>query len=150
MRILASLLVALVILCHAAPAQTLDSRHSGRRTGDFDGKTLALINAYRADKGLTKLLPSGALHTIAREHSRYQANRNNLSHDGFRQRMGKAKAAGLSPRCTENAGYNYRSPQHLFAGWRQSSGHNQNLLRPHLRYAGVSVVGRYSTFFACG
>ncbi|WP_088691752.1 MULTISPECIES: CAP domain-containing protein [unclassified Rhizobium] len=118
-------------------------------TGDFGAQTLALINAYRASRGLSPLAANGTLKALARQHSQYQAVRRAISHDGFRQRSAQARAAGLSVVCSENVGVGYMTPQQLFSGWRNSPGHNTNLLRPNLRYAGVSVVGGYSTFFAC-
>lgn len=73
-----------------------------------------------------------------------------MGHDGFRQRAARAKAAGMPMRCTENVGVRYMDAQHLLSGWKNSPAHNVNLLRPNLRYAGVSVIGSYATFFACG
>jgi uncharacterized protein YkwD len=120
------------------------------RTTDFGPETLKLINSYRASRGLSPLVANETLTALARQHSRYQAARGNINHDGFRQRSAKAKAAGFSGVCTENVGVRYKSAQQLFSGWRNSAGHNTNLLRPNMRYAGVAVVGAYSTFFACG
>lgn len=117
--------------------------------GDFGPETLALINAYRVSRGLSPLASHRTLEALARQHSRYQASRNSLGHDGFRQRSAQAKAAGLSLVCAENVGYNYQNAQQLFSGWRNSALHRTNLLRPNMRYAGVSVVGAYSTFFTC-
>ena len=96
------------------------------------------------------LAANGTLKALARQHSRDQAARGTIGHDGFRQRSAQAKAAGLSGVCTENVGVRYRSAQALFSGWRNSAGHNTNMLRPNMRYAGVSVYGADSTFFACG
>ncbi len=118
-------------------------------TGDFGSQTLALINSYRASRGLSPLAANGTLKALAQQHSRYQAARRSMSHDGFRQRSAQARAAGLSVVCSENVAMGYTTPQQLFAGWRRSWGHNTNLLRPNLRYAGVATVGGYSTFFAC-
>ncbi|EPE99248.1 CAP domain-containing protein [Rhizobium grahamii] len=118
-------------------------------TGDFGAQTLALINSYRTSRGLAPLAANGTLKALARQHSQYQATRRHMSHDGFRHRSAQAKAAGLSIVCSENVGSGHLTPQQLFSGWRRSPGHNTNLLRPNLRYAGVSVVAGYSTFFAC-
>lgn len=119
-------------------------------TFNFGAQTLTLINSYRASRGISLLASHGTLKALARQHNRYQAARNAMSHDGFRQRSAQAKAAGLSGICTENVGTRYKNAQDLFSGWTNSAGHNTNLLRPNMRYAGVSVVGAYSTFFACG
>ena len=118
--------------------------------GDFGPQTLTMINSYRVSKGLPPLAFDGTLERVARQHSVYQARRNRMTHEGFRDRMEMARGAGLGGRCTENAGVRYRNAQQLFAGWRNSPAHDDNMLRPHLRHAGVSVVGAYSTFFACG
>ncbi|HEY5819320.1 MAG TPA: CAP domain-containing protein [Mesorhizobium sp.] len=122
---------------------------AGRATGNFGPETLTLINSYRVSRGLSPLATNGTLQALARQHSQYQSSRNTLSHNGFRERSARAKAAGLSVVCAENAGYNYKNAQQLFLGWRNSPGHRTNMLRPNLRYAGVSVVGDYATFFAC-
>lgn len=118
-------------------------------TGDFGPQTLTLINSYRTSRGLSPLVSNATLKALAREHSKHQAARNAISHDGYRQRSAQAKAAGLSGICAENVGVKYRSAQQLFSGWQNSGAHNTNMLRPNLRYAGVSVVGDYATFFAC-
>jgi uncharacterized protein YkwD len=118
-------------------------------TADFGPETLTLINSYRMSLGLSSLTPHSTLRTLARQHSQYLSARNTISHDGFRERSAEARAAGLSVVCAENVGYNYRNAQQLFSGWRNSTLHRTNLLRPNLRYAGVSVVGAYATFFAC-
>ena len=118
-------------------------------TSNFGPETLTLINSYRVSRGLSPLASNRTLEALARQHSQYQSARNTLSHDGFRQRSAKAKAAGLSIVCAENSGLNYKNAQQLFLGWRNSGAHRKNLLRPNLRYAGVSVVGAYATFFAC-
>nr|WP_245268030.1 CAP domain-containing protein [Rhizobium sp. 42MFCr.1] len=108
-------------------------------TGDFGSQTLALINSYRASRGLSPLAANGTLKALAQQHSRYQAARRSMSHYGFRQRSAQARAAGLSVVCSENVAMGYTTPQQLFAGWRRSWGHNTNLLRPNLRYAGVPL-----------
>jgi uncharacterized protein YkwD len=118
-------------------------------TGDFGPETLTLINSYRTSRGLSPLASNATLKSLARQHSQYQGAREAISHDGYRQRSAQAKAAGLSGICAENVGVKYRSAQQLFSGWKNSGAHNTNMLRPNLRYAGVSVVGDYSTFFAC-
>lgn len=136
-------IVALISGCTSAaqlPAPTVD----------FGPQTLTLINSYRTSRGLSPLAENATLKALALQHSREQAARGTINHDGFRQRSAQAKAAGLSGVCTENVGIRYQNAQHLFSGWRNSYAHNTNLLRPNMRYAGVAVVGNFSTFFACG
>lgn len=144
MKILQAIAIAVLISGCAGAAQPPQVT-----TGDFGPQTLALINSYRTSRGLSPLAENATLKALARQHSRYQATRRTISHDGFRQRSAQAKAAGLSVVCTENVGIGYRNAQHLFSGWRNSGAHNKNLLRPDMRYAGVAVVGNFATFFAC-
>ena len=143
MKILKTIVMTVLLSACAASSQPVAN------TVDFGAETLTLINSYRVSRGLSPLTSNGALRTLARQHSQYQAAKNAISHDGFRQRSAQAKAAGLSVVCAENVGYNYRNAQHLFSGWKNSTPHRTNLLRPNIRYAGVSVVGAYATFFAC-
>jgi len=117
--------------------------------GDYGPETLALINSYRAEHGLAPLAPHGALQALARQHSLEQAASGRMSHAGYRERSAAAREAGLSVLCAENVGHKYRNARQLFSGWKSSAPHRTNLLRPNIRYAGVSVVGDFSTFFAC-
>ncbi len=144
MKILKIIAMAVLVSSCAGMAQPV------AMTGDFGPQTLTLINSYRTSHGLSPLAANGTLKALARQHSRSQAARRTISHDGFRQRSAQAKAAGLSGICTENVAFRYKNARHLFSGWTNSAGHNTNLLRPNMRYAGVSVVGAYATFFACG
>ena len=144
MKILNTVAIALLVLGCASRVQPVAT------TGDFGPETLTLINTYRESSGVSPLASHGTLKALARQHSRYQAARNAISHGGFRQRSAQAKAAGLSGVCSENVGYNYQNAQQLISGWKNSAAHRTNLLRPNMRYAGVSVVGAYATFFACG
>ena len=143
MKIVKTILMAILVSGCTATTQPVAN------AVDFGPETLTLINSYRVSRGLSPLAAHSTLRTLARQHSRYQSARNTMSHNGFRQRSAEAKASGLSLVCTENVGHNYRNAQHLFSGWRNSTAHRTNLLRPNLRYAGVSVVGAYATFFAC-
>jgi len=89
------------------------TKQAGRATGNFGPETLTLINSYRVSRGLSPLATNGTLQALARQHSQYQSSRNTLSHNGFRERSARAKAAGLSVVCAENAGYNYKNAQQL-------------------------------------
>ena len=123
--------------------------HPVLAAGNFGPETLALINSYRESHGLAPLVPHAALEALARQHSRAQAASNRMSHAGYRERSAEARAAGLSGICAENVGHRYRNARQLVSGWVNSPPHRTNLLRSNIRYAGVSVVGDFSTFFAC-
>jgi uncharacterized protein YkwD len=111
----------------------------------FEAQTLAHINQYRAQHGLTALHFDMRLQNLAREHSSYMYSARSLGHQNFMSRYGRSGSRG----CTENVGWNSRSAYEQFSGWRDSSGHRQNMLDGTMRRAGVSRVGAFVTFFAC-
>lgn len=143
MKVLQTITIALLVSGCAASARPAPPKV------DFGPETLSLINSYRASRGLPPLASQAALKALARQHSQYQAARRDLGHQGYDRRLAQAKAAGFSGICVENVGFDHQNAQQLFSGWRGSTRHNRNLLRPDMRYAGVSVIGGYATFFAC-
>ena len=112
----------------------------------YETQLLELISAYRTINALSPLSFDAFLNSLAVEHSDYMYTNNSMNHDGFYDR---AARSGYSY-CVENVGWNYPTPEAQFEGWRNSSGHNQNMLNTHIGYAGVSMVGSFVTFFACG
>jgi uncharacterized protein YkwD len=112
---------------------------------DFGSQTLSLINEYRRVNGLQTLSADRRMIALARQHSIEQASAGVMSHANF-----NARASQFNMVCVENVGQGYRSAQHLFSGWKSSSAHNSNMLDRSIKFGGVSVVGSFSTFFACG
>jgi uncharacterized protein YkwD len=106
----------------------------------------ALVNAYRASKGLPVLILDTTIAGLAREHSAAMAEAGQMNHDGFPSR---ARRSGLAL-CVENVGWNYRSPESQFEGWRDSPAHNRNLLDPRVERMGIGTVAAYVTMIACG
>lgn len=113
--------------------------------GDFAGHLAELINDYRLRHGLGPLAITDDLENLASEHSVSMAERRQLSHDGFLTRFHRAS----SKVCVENVGWNFRTPEGLFEGWRESPEHHRNLLEPKVERMGIAVDERYVTFFAC-
>jgi uncharacterized protein YkwD len=148
MKFLAVTAAALVVSGCVSIFPIVDSRPESK-TVDFGPDTLVLINSYRQSNGVSPLASNDTLVRLAREHSQRQASIRAMGHDGFHVRAAKARAAGIGAGCAENVGRDYRDAEHLFSGWRSSPSHRRNLLQPNMRYAGVSVVGGYATFFAC-
>lgn len=122
-----------------------DSICPGNET-TFDSRLLQLIGSYRSQSGLGPLAFDPHLHDLAREHSQAMLAGGIMSHNGFNDRFNRS---GYRT-CVENVGWNYPTPEAMFEGWRNSSGHNSNMLNARIGAAGVSRVGAYITFFACG
>jgi uncharacterized protein YkwD len=112
----------------------------------FDSRLRELISTYRGQNGLGPLAFDAHLHDLALEHSEYMQANSDMNHDGFNERFNRS---GYRT-CVENVGWNYPTPEAMFEGWRNSSGHNANMLNSRIGWAGVSRVGAYMTFFACG
>ena len=112
----------------------------------FETATLRLINTYRAQRGLRALGVHEKLYLLSKQHSRNMATTNRLSHDGFDSRY---LLSGFGS-CVENVAWTYPTPALLVGGWKSSPGHNAGLLSSRIRYAGMTRVGAYATFFACG
>jgi len=117
-----------------------------RGESEFELNLRKLINDYRRDKGLTPLDHDPHLQRLAKEHSKEMGRINTLSHEGFNDRF---KNSGYNL-AVENVAYNYATPKAQFEGWQSSPGHNSNMLHPDISHVGISKVGSYVTFFACG
>ncbi|HEX6004909.1 MAG TPA: CAP domain-containing protein [Burkholderiales bacterium] len=120
----------------AAPAAQADP---------FAAQLGKLINDYRAQHNVPPLTMDAPLSELAYEHAARMAGDKRLSHYGFEERFAKAG----SPRCVENVGWNQRTPEAEFAGWRDSPTHAQNLLDPGVTRMGIGIQDRYVAFFAC-
>jgi uncharacterized protein YkwD len=111
----------------------------------FEKEVFNIINSYRSANGLAQLAFDEKIQALAREHSMEMYRNNSLSHQNFSARFRKSGRRI----CVENAGWNSPTPQNQFAGWRDSSGHRENMLDRRVKYAGISKVGMYVTFFTC-
>ena len=113
---------------------------------DNSQRLAALVNQYRASQGLPALVVDTTIVGLAREHSAAMAQAGQLNHDDFPSRV---RRSGL-PMCVENVGWNYRSAEGQFDGWRASPGHNRNMLDPRVERMGIGIVSDYVTMIACG
>lgn len=105
----------------------------------------ALVGEYRSRNGVAPLAVDERLAALAREHSASMAAAGRMSHDGYRSRFQRSGYA----MCVENVGWNYPTPERQMAGWKESPGHDHNLLDVRVAHMGVGVAGAYVTFIAC-
>jgi len=106
---------------------------------------LSQINRYRASNGLKALSFDKKLAAIAKGHCAEMNRCRVLSHDKFEQRFEHSRHTS----CVENVASGYRDPKELFEAWRNSRGHDRNMLSKDIQIAGISMDGSYVTFFAC-
>ncbi|MEO8676024.1 MAG: CAP domain-containing protein [Casimicrobiaceae bacterium] len=112
----------------------------------YSQRLAALVNHYRASHGRHALAADPTLAGLAREHSAAMAKSGQLNHDDFPSRVRRSGYA----MCVENVGWNYRSPEGQFQGWRDSPGHDRNMLDSRGDHMGIGVVADYVTMIACG
>jgi hypothetical protein len=101
---------------------------------------LGLINQYRAQNGLEPLAMSPTLTTAARDHSQDMATQNYFDHTGlngstFSQRIAAAGYPGGT--LAENIFAGDPTAQGAFEWWRNSPGHNANMLNPAYKAIGI-------------
>ena len=112
---------------------------------NFDDKILDRINDYRESEDLERLAYSGDLWRLAKDHAEDMNDRDELDHDGFDDRMERSR----SDYCVENVAAGGTTSKEVFEMWRDSAGHNENMLDSVIRRAAVAHKGAYSVFFSC-
>jgi uncharacterized protein YkwD len=109
-----------------------------------------LINQYRAENGLKPLRLNPALTDAAKEHSRDLAKWDRISHYGSdgSNPWDRVKRTGYKPRlAAENVGTGQASFDEVLRGWKESPGHNKNLLLADAREMGLALVQDPKTEF---
>ncbi|HYD16276.1 MAG TPA: CAP domain-containing protein [Hyphomicrobium sp.] len=109
-----------------------------------------LINQYRHEKGLKPLQLNAALTDAAKEHSRDLAKWDRISHYGSdgSNPWDRVKRTGYKPRlAAENVGTGQVSFNEVLRGWKESPGHNKNLLLSDAREMGLALVQDPKTEF---
>ncbi|AHB47230.1 serine protease [Hyphomicrobium nitrativorans NL23] len=109
-----------------------------------------LVNQYRAEKGLKPLRLNAALTEAAKAHSRDLAKWDRISHYGSdgSNPWDRVKRTGYKPKlAAENVGTGQVSFDEVLVGWKESEGHNKNLLIGDAREMGLALVQDPKTEF---
>ncbi|MBI5871266.1 MAG: hypothetical protein HZB44_10010 [Actinobacteria bacterium] len=138
------LLVLLTIVVLATIVMGLAAAPSAFAYDSEELAFLTLINNYRAGYGLPALTMSNSLYNASENHSWDMAAYNYFSHTG---RTGSSpwdriRAAGYTYNTYlgENIAAGYTDAQSVFTAWRNSPGHNTNMLSANFRAIGVGRV----------
>lgn len=102
-----------------------------------------LINAYRAEKGLKPLKLNTELTSAAKDHSRDLAKWDRISHFGSdgSNPWDRVKRSGYKARlAAENVGTGQSTFEEVLKGWKESPGHNKNLLLTDAEHMGIALV----------
>ena len=109
-----------------------------------------LINQYRAEKGLRPLKLHAELTAAAKAHSRDLAKWDRISHYGSdgSNPWDRVKRAGFKARlAAENVGTGQVDFAEVMRGWKESPGHNKNLLLSDAEYMGIALAQEPKTEF---
>jgi hypothetical protein len=105
---------------------------------------LTLINQYRQQNGLPPLSVSSALTTAAQLHSEDMARRNYFSHTTPEGKtfVDRIRDAGYTYNTClgENIAAGFSTAQSVFEAWKNSPGHNQNMLNPCFKAIGIGLA----------
>lgn len=106
------------------------------------------INGYRTSNGLKPLVLNNRLTAAAQRHSQDLSSRDGISHKGSdgSNPWDRVKTTGYRAKlAAENVGVGQRSFAEVLQGWKDSPGHNRNLLLPDATQMGIALVVDPST-----
>ena len=109
-----------------------------------------VINKYRAQNGLRPLKLNAELSAAAKNHSTDLATWDRISHFGSdgSNPWDRVKRAGYNARlAAENVGTGQTTIDEVFKGWKESPGHNKNLLLADAEHMGIALVQDPKTEF---
>jgi uncharacterized protein YkwD len=119
------------------------------RSGENPPELLRLINEHRKANGKGPLSVDSKLTKAARDHTDWMASPSGkFSHTGKDGSSADAriKAAGAVFKVSgENIAKDYKFPQQVFDGWKNSDGHNKNMLGASYSKVGIAYKGYYWT-----
>jgi uncharacterized protein YkwD len=125
-----------------APTGALADRDYSHTALDAE-KARDIINQYRKDKGLKPLKLNAELSEAAKAHSRDLAKWDRISHYGSdgSNPWDRVKRAGFRARlAAENVGTGQVDFNEVMRGWKESPGHNKNLLLGDATHMGIALV----------
>ena len=127
---------------HAQSGATLDSEEQA---------FLVLINNYRQQNGLVALQASTSLNTASDWMSNDMAQKNYFSHTDSLSRdpFTRMRSFGynFNTYMGENIAAGYSDAASTFNQWKNSAGHNQNMLNPNYKVIGIGRVANLSATY---
>lgn len=112
---------------------------------------LVLINNYRASNGLPRLNMSNPLYVASENHSYDMGINNYFSHNSQDGRTPwdriRAAGYGYNTWLGENIAAGYTSAETVFEAWRNSPGHNANMLNGNFNAIGIGLVHVQGSYY---
>lgn len=106
-------------------------------------KARSEINRYRASHGLAALMLDANLTAAAQRHSGDLSAHDKISHRGSdgTNPWDRVRGTGYKAKlAAENVGVGQQSFGEVLQGWKDSPGHNKNLLLPDATQMGIALV----------
>jgi len=112
----------------------------------------SMISGYRKNNGLGPVAIDPVLSRLAAEHSRAMARADRMEHTLTQPFTARLKAGGYDAVvAAENIGAGYHTLAEAFSGWRDSSGHRQNMLLKGATHMGIATAyspkSKYKVFW---
>lgn len=101
-------------------------------------EVLELVNAYRAQQGLSELvyLDEGSIQ--AASHNQHMIENDEVCHDFFGNRYQALVNSVNAKAVSENVAFGYRTAEAVVNAWIKSDGHHKNMMGEHTHF-GISV-----------
>lgn len=110
----------------AAP-NSLELKTTVVKTKPIEVETLNLINDYRSSIGLEPLNNMTIIKSVAKTHTDYMVEINQINHDDFYERSAYLKSNVGANSVSENVAYGYTSAESLVKAWLNSDAHRANI-----------------------
>ena len=97
------------------------------QTSSIENEVLAVVNAHRAELGLSKLKFSSDIYMYAEEHNYYMIANGKISHDNFYVRASSITRKEMAAIVKENVAKNYSSANKVVEAWLKSEEHKKTI-----------------------
>lgn len=100
------------------------------------------LNQYRKDNGLEALIIDDTCYKLAQMRNTLNINKGKITHEDFPATFKILIDLGCEW-VGENLAYGYTNLDSVIKKWKESEGHNKNILVPNWKYTGIAKNGKY-------
>ena len=106
-----------------------------------------LVNDHRKRMEMPSLKRSDIADNLAKEHSIYMIDQNEISHDGFNSRFQELQQNANASSAGENVASGYQNAESVMQAWLASSGHKANIEGDYTHIGLAAVENDQGTFY---
>lgn len=106
---------------------------------DIETEILTLVNEYRQNNGLSKLITLNIISGVADGHTNYMVTTGQVNHDNFSIRAQSLITNANAKSVSENVAYGYNTAQGVVNGWLNSEEHRKAIENPENTHFGIST-----------